>query len=462
VRFFAHDGKAVQGPAEPGELMKLPGFDGDTLVCPVGSANSEDWKPALAYPPFREALLAAGPKLAPIAAPSAPTPPPAPTAPCPRCQRANPEDAVYCNACAGRMDGREEPRGPKRAMMNSREPDPEPVAVPEFSAAPVEAYPDPAQTLAETEFAPPPNESPAAAVSPWRKILIASFAAAALASAGVGWWTLHPKPAEPAVSAPAPAPVAAAIPAPVAPTPPVTAVAATALTPVVTPPQTAPASKMSRAPKTAPAAQASPAAKPAAKRARRARKPKPAPVPMPVPAKDAPKPETSPSAAATPASPSAADDGGMMMPGVPRRVPPKSAAKPAAPAPAPDAKTDAASADAPTSGAAEDETSRQVREQFVFCAQLLAQGAYADHFDTCLCADARQAAPYTGRGAVYAAELKKAASAGTLSTTAAITGIVLDGPVAKVTADWKSGDSGTSRTETETWQLDDGLWCRSP
>jgi len=146
-----------------------------------------------------------------------------------------------------------------------------------------------------------------------------------------------------------------------------------------------------------------------------------------------------------------------MMPGVPRPVAPKSPAKPAS-----GAAPEAAKTEAEGSGAAEDETSRQVREQFVFCAQLLAQGAYADHFDTCLCADARQAPPYRGRRESYAAAMKKAAAAGTLETSAAITGIVLDGPVAKVTADWKAGDAGMTRTETESWQLDDGLWCRSP
>jgi hypothetical protein len=145
-------------------------------------------------------------------------------------------------------------------------------------------------------------------------------------------------------------------------------------------------------------------------------------------------------------------------------VAPKSAAKPAAGATPEGAKTDAAAADGADagSGAAEDETSRQVREQFVFCAQLLGQGAYGDHFDTCLCADARQAPPYLGRRDSYAAALKKAAAAGTLEISAAVTGIVLDGPVAKVTADWKAGGAGMTRTETESWQLDDGLWCRSP
>ncbi|MFI5363880.1 MAG: hypothetical protein ACHQ49_18105, partial [Elusimicrobiota bacterium] len=75
MRFFAHAGGAVHGPATPDDLLKLPGFDGDTLVCPVGSENSSDWKPALAYPPLREALLTPPPMRAPR-----PLPDPAPLA----------------------------------------------------------------------------------------------------------------------------------------------------------------------------------------------------------------------------------------------------------------------------------------------------------------------------------------------------------------------------------------------
>jgi hypothetical protein len=126
------------------------------------------------------------------------------------------------------------------------------------------------------------------------------------------------------------------------------------------------------------------------------------------------------------------------------------------------------SAEAPAAGAApapetaEDMTTKQVREQFTFCAQLLSQGAYADHFDTCLCAATREAEPYHGRRGYYAANLKKAADAGKLAISAKVTSIVLDGAVAKVTADWRSAPTGTPRTEAETWQLEDGLWCRYP
>lgn len=463
MRFFAHDGKEFHGPSAPEELLKLPGFDGDTLVCPVGSENSTDWKPALAYPPFREALLTTEPKLRPLSPPPPAAPPPPPTVPCPSCARGNPMDAVFCNGCAARMDGRVEPREPKRAMANAREPEPL-FAAPE--SAPVEPQ---AEALSIED---PPAEAPAAP-APWRKILIASFAGAALAGAGLGWRLMHPASHAAAPVPDSTAPPAAA-PAAVSPAPPSAAVAAASLTP------SAPAVPV--VPKAAPPAPPAPLAPRAtAKRARRRRKPKPGPETAPVKDKallDALESDGSPNAAAkaaasakpaVPAAPAAAApaaaapaaDGGFMLPGLPRRVPPKSAAKAGATPPA--AKADAAAPDgaAAGSGAAEDETSRQVREQFVFCAQLLSQGAYADHFDTCLCADARQAAPYLGRRGSYASSMKKAASDGTLEVSAEITGVVLDGAVAKVTADWKSG-GGTTRTETESWRLDDGLWCRSP
>ena len=59
----------MHGPAEVDDLLKLPGFDGDTLVCPVGSTDSADWKPALAYPLLKRALIA--PEPAPAAGTSA-------------------------------------------------------------------------------------------------------------------------------------------------------------------------------------------------------------------------------------------------------------------------------------------------------------------------------------------------------------------------------------------------------
>jgi hypothetical protein len=104
----------------------------------------------------------------------------------------------------------------------------------------------------------------------------------------------------------------------------------------------------------------------------------------------------------------------------------------------------------------------QVHEQFDFCAQLLAQGAFGDHYDTCLCKDARDAAPYRGRRGFYASAKKKEASAGHLETTAKILSSKIDGGSAKVTARWKASSGDKGRTSSQTWKLEDGLWCQAP
>ena len=104
----------------------------------------------------------------------------------------------------------------------------------------------------------------------------------------------------------------------------------------------------------------------------------------------------------------------------------------------------------------------QVHEQFDFCAQLLAQGAYGDHYDTCLCKDAREASPYRGRRGFYAAAKKKEATGGRLETSAKIISSKLDGGVATVKARWKSGGADKGREATQLWKLEDGLWCQAP
>lgn len=104
----------------------------------------------------------------------------------------------------------------------------------------------------------------------------------------------------------------------------------------------------------------------------------------------------------------------------------------------------------------------QVHEQFDFCSQLLAQGAYGDHFDTCLCRNAREASPYRGRRGYYVKTRTKEADAGHLETTAKIISSKIDAGVAKVTALWTSGPDDKGRESTQSWKLEDGLWCQAP
>ncbi len=393
MRFFAHDGSKVHGPAPASELTSLPGFDGTTLVCPAGSENSADWKPALAYPVFREALLAPAPPPLP--------PPPTPTSPCPRCATASPESARYCGDCGARMDGRAEP-------------------------------------------APAPSSALASDPAVSRRALLAAFLGATLAGGGLGFFLLRPyatkAPASPE-NAPAPPPAAPA-PAP----PP---------EPVISPVAAAPAEPAPEAP----------VAKPRRAARRGGLKPKPAAA-----AADGSGGGESligqhenpvEGSAAEPAGASAAAEtsapgGGFMLPGVPRPVSakPPAQARSAAAAPPPPKPQETA--------AVEDGISRQVREQFQFCVQLLAQGAYDDHFDTCLCAETRQNAPYRGRRGLYAATLRKSAAAGKLESVARVESISLDGAAAKVTARWKSRPNDRERELAERWRLEDGLWCRAP
>ena len=445
MRFFAHDGKVLSGPSTVSELIASPGFDGDTLVCPVGSADTNDWKPALAYPPFRQALLAPAPKPVPVPVPP-PAPRPAPTSPCPKCSHDNPEGARYCNACAARMDGTIETPPPRyEPEPPASKPEP-PDLTPAFDA-PVS---EPAASVESAYVSEPPPvvedaPSPASArpeSSAWRKTLIAAFIGATAASGALGWWLLGPS------RRPAPA---AARPVPSAPKP-----SPAAATPLALPPTPAPAPmvKPAAAPPAAPKMEEKPAARP-----RRAAKPRRVPKPR---AEAAPALKTvklpgwtppKEGAAESPAAKSAAGPG-FLLPGIPRPVSKSAVAAPQEAAPA-----------APLAGAsaeAEDGVARQVREQFDFCAQLLTQGAYADHFDTCLCSDARAAAPYKGIRGVYAAETQKLAFKKKLETKAEVRSVAIEDNTATVKAWWKNTATGAARESAERWRLEDGLWCRAP
>jgi hypothetical protein len=485
VRFFAHDGQTVHGPSRVEELTSLPNFDGDTLVCPVGSENSADWKPALAYPPFRAVLLAPARK-------PAPAPPPAATARCPRCAHSNPLKARFCNDCGGRMDGEAQAAAPMTAAATApvplpatlppaalETPPPDPFRLEPMLPAATAPFPEPAPV--EVVPDPAPAAPPPAATGAWRKTLLAAFASAALFSSVLGWWLLRPAAKKaaatpdmdltpPAPSAPAPvaaSPASAPIPAPQAPpAAPAAPVAASPL-PAATP---APAKPAPAAAPTKPAKPRRAARAPRAKKVKTSAAPKSAPhdpledltAPGTTPEPSQATKDAAPAAkepAAKPAAPADAAEDGFLLPGVPRRVPPSSkrapAAKPAADAPGEDDKT-GASAAAPAASApaeaGEDASANQVREQFDFCSQLTTQGAFADYFDTCLCSAARLAAPYKGNRSLYAAAMKTLAESRPSKAPSAVGAITLDGGVAKV----------KTNKGPETWTLEDGLWCKAP
>lgn len=594
------------------ELLRLPGFDGDTLVCPVGSEHSEDWKPALAYPPFKKALLAPEAPAAAAPAPAAvPLPPmpsfarspeavkPPPAAPeptpseelCPRCAHGNPEGARFCNDCGARLgaatsdpdpmlepmpevfpsvastvaaippldalrssaaasvpgaqrpgsaptkepsfEGLHDPLAP--AFVPEPEPPQQPLT-PGFGS-PMEAPPPEAKrptrmgALADVEESSPliglpPNEiadlpvadSP---VPAWKRTpVLAAFLGAAVAAAAGGWFMLGKTPAPAPVGAElnlsAPTPVASAPSAPgseaaSAPTP------APASAPIIAP-----------APTPAPAPQVA-AEKPRRKRKRRQPPPEPAPASNPSsdrdpggdavliesrfqekpPAKaasDAPGSEEkmlesllgdqgkySPASAGGPtAAPQApvaeaaeAAPREFVLPGIPRKVAagrkapaaPRRAPTPARPSEAPPAALPddgnlgepGSGTPSPTPSAAPndvvDDSERltliQVQEQFDFCAQLLAQGAYGDHYDTCLCREARETAPYRGRRGFYVTTMKKAAASGKLETNAKVSSSRLDGGRALVVARWSASGSDKGREHSQSWILEDGLWCQA-
>jgi hypothetical protein len=221
-----------------------------------------------------------------------------------------------------------------------------------------------------------------------------------------------------------------------------------------------------------------PVAPPAAAKPARRRRKKRAPKKRSAPENPLSEPSAAPVAPpAVPASAPPAPAEPVMLPGIPRPMPaapkaagaPKSKAKMKASAPAkaaakaePKPPAAAKAEPKPSETPAEDGLVRQIREQFDFCSQLLAQSAFGDHYDTCLCSDARQAAPYRGRRGFYASALKKAAGDGRLETSAEILDVKLDGAWATVSARWKTRPADAGREIAEKWRLEDGLWCKAP
>ncbi len=595
LRYFANDGSTTHGPATVDELIARPWFDGDMLVCPVGSQDSNDWKPALSYPAFKAALLVprrppepAAPPPAPIPMPMpvlAPTPAPAPAlamAKCPHCGGENLARAHFCGDCGRRMDGTlpPQPREPVLPPVPAFEPPrpaayepPRPAAFETPRPAPVEppTYDLPAHVEPPSSFAAPPAEEPPtydlpprdeppafepprfeplrpmerrpersgpmsrplsptgdaqapvehtfaslssqmphplepetslapettpeptfepeapAPVPVWKRpAAVAAFLGAAALSGAAAWMTLKPAPvAAPAtgadldLSAPASAPMSAGEPAsmPISPAP-----AADVARPTPTPKAKPPRRKDPIMDQTA------------APRPKRKRAPRPAPPPEKTDISDAILIESRAPDAEPGPPPGAPDEGGQplsdpdsspadFLPGIPRR-PGLKAAKPksakrtvkaaedsdtnaldaalAAPSEAAATGGGAAKAAAAAANPADALALQQAVEEFEFCVQLLSQGAYADHFDTCLCKETREKAPYRNRRGFYVSSLEKEAAAGRLEVKADIISTRMENGAARIVAKWKSRGNDPGREVDEAWIMDDGLWCKAP
>lgn len=49
MKYWLFDGKDAQGPYDPEELKRLPGFSADSVICPDGAMSADQWKPAQFY-----------------------------------------------------------------------------------------------------------------------------------------------------------------------------------------------------------------------------------------------------------------------------------------------------------------------------------------------------------------------------------------------------------------------------
>lgn len=368
--------------------------------------------------------------------------------------------------------------------------------------------PHPVETPSEE---PPLAASPApAAASPaWKRPpVLAAFAGAAALAAFAGWSVLKPAP-EPAPVADSGADLNMPSPEPAAPAADGAAVPlASAGGPVDAAPAGMSPAVLAPSAKPAPSRPSSlkpqsslpkPAPTPRPKRKSRPARPKPAPPPEQPDAADAILIESR-AAADEPVVPGAQGSGSEpladpgagsapadVLPGIPRRPSGLRAKTPkSAPAPKPVPDSDAALLDealggagpsagaAPAAAAAEaakpaapvNEADKlalqQAVEEFEFCAQLLAQGAFADHFDTCLCKETRKLPPYRDRRGFYAASLEKEAKAGRLEVRAEIVSTRMENGAARIVAKWKSRGNDPGREVDETWVMDDGLWCKAP
>lgn len=459
VRFYLFDGKAALGPYDAEELLKLPGFGAESIVCPVGAEKVDDWRPAISYDLLKTQLFK------PLPLPSLATPPQF-GEPCARCAHRNPRGSVYCNRCAAPLSGA--PPASFTALPPAPAPAPAPtVQVPPAVAAmprlpPPSAPPEPES--APLVFTPAPAPPP----TPWKTY--AASAAAVLTTFLIFFIWLKPKkkPAPP-TDAPAlvmAAPKAEAVPAArreAAARPPARPKPSTALPkplPTVLPDPVHRRRRRRSAPPPEPPSAPPPEAlpeplpeqpeaapnKPAAEE-KKLNELLESSIPKKAPQKVKPEdPSSGPTIFEKPKPAAPKLPEGLVLPGIPQRLEPR---------PQPSAVDHEKLA---LDGA---------REQFDFCHQLIRQQAYGDVFDTCLCRGARKAAPYKGDKEVYVTVSRQTAAAAALegkenSSLEIASAKLTDPSTAQITARWKGGKKNKGKETTETWQLEEGLWCLQP
>ena len=460
VRFYWFDGKAPQGPFAIEDLIAKPGFNSESMVCPVGSERSSDWKPAVNYEPLRDALFK--PKPALLGSP-----------PCSSCGRQNPDNALFCSGCGRKVREAEPPRPPslpEPAKEPVRPVAPQPPLQPlpsaqtgvaplagprespglvpirplEISAGP-KRVPSPGKMgrIAEVQEQqrislppqaprpvvplespkPAPHQDSGASSLRNKPLLLAliAFCAAFAVLALIFVWSRpgHRKAAAPAVNLPPPPIVKLGL-QEGNPTPAVETQAAPA-------PAPAPIVKAEE-PKTFP---------------RRRHKRAAAVTP--------PASETAPVAAppASPPRPVGDDAGVLSLPGLPKKI--------RRPIPSPEPSGAAvAPAEAAAPATTEQLPLQGAKDQFDFCHQLKRQGAFSDFYDTCLCAPTREAAPYKG-GRRRFVDKSSQDPASEMGSAFEISEAHADGESVLITAKWSKAEGTTERTEK--WGVENGAWC---
>lgn len=460
MRFYLIDGGAAKGPFTAEQLEKLPGFDAESMVCPVGATSAEDWKPAVSFEPLKAVLFK--PKAA------APAPNPAPSGPpCPKCRTANPAGAVFCFKCGARIAAEPVPAAKPPAPAPAPAPSPAPAPAPAMAPpaggglkpgpagmgrlAAIEEAPKPLPPV----VAPRPAAAPAAAgLARWKTHIAAG--AAVTAAFVVFFVLLKPKP-KPKAPEPAAAP-AAEKPAEVRPSPIHTAAAPAPLPKPEPPPLPKLNPRRRPRPEAAPVPAPVPtAAAPAPRKRRKAARPLPPPAADSAAAEEQvldgllepskPKPAA---AAEPPAMPDAVPQarpipGALNLPGI-GQVVPKGAQPPAT---EPEGETPPPAAPSRPVQTAEDLTLESAKEQFDFCHALARQRAYGDFYDTCLCPGGR-------RASARQTFMEEMAARPDASEALKITGARLANPAtAVITA--SAGKKG--KPMSQTWRLEDGLWC---